>query len=539
MNRRSFLQALTGLATLTLLPFQKVLAEAKSKLQQWLNQLSSEADSPLQRVSLSSSIDFNGDNPERNHNAFWDLKGYLQRKGGIPQYSETCEVVIAGGGAAGLCAAYKLKDRKALLLEQNSVFGGNSRGELIEGQAHSIGGAYLGGLSDDGEVMKLVHELGLTPWLKTEPGHETTVFYKGQFQKGFWDGVTDPSAQSQFQKILREFQLWSEDETPDSIPYELDRISFQKWLEQKVGKIHPHLLEYFQLYCWSSFLCSVDEVSASQALGFIVPETSGLVTFPGGLSAITAALHQKLVSDLGRNQVRSSCMVLDVRQDAEWVYVCYENPTGALKTVRAKACVMASPKYVAKHIVQDLPAAQLRDMSRIGYRSYLVGNIILDRPIRAPSFELYCLQGETPRTPSATRPSTRTHTDICFASWANDSQGRGTLTIYNGMAFDGARGNLFAPFAHEKFKNRMIEGATPILKKLGLSTTNISVVRMTRWGHALPLAVVGALADGYPQRAHEPFGRVFFANQDNWVNPCFDTALEAGFEAAELVTDKI
>lgn len=545
MNRRGFLATVGATAILVVNPFRSALAQIQNQTISLFNRLRS--SSPIQDVDLQSSTEFNGDEAVKTHDIFWDLPGYIRRKGGIPsEVSEIFDVVVVGGGAAGLSAAYKLRDLNTLILEQDAKFGGNCKGERIEGKPYSIGAVYFAGLSDDGEVMKLIRELGLMDQLRNEPANETTVFSKNQFCRGFWEGSTDPLARSQFDRIVEALREWGEDESKSELlnlrkvqsspaAQAMDRMTFKNWLDQNLGQVHPHLLEYFQLYCWSSFLCSIEEISALQALGFIVPELKGITTFPGGLSALTNRLHEELHASLGPERVRAGSVVLEVRQEGDWVFVTFEDPTGGLRKVKARGVVVASPKFVAKHFVQGIPKEQKEAMNRITYRSYLVGNIFLDRPIEAPSFELYCIDGKAPPMPTATRPSERTHTDICFSSWTNDNQGRGIFTVFNGLAYDGVRNKLFAPFAHDKYRDRMLSGIQPVLKKLGLGSENIVASRMTRWGHAMPIAFEGAVSHGVPQRASASIGRIHFANQDNWVNPCFDVALETASEAAAAI----
>ncbi len=52
----------------------------------------------------------------------------------------------------------------------------------------------------------------------------------------------------------------------------------------------------------------------------------------------------------------------------------------------------------------------------------------------------------------------------------------------------------------------------------------------------MPLAAVGLLADGVPEKLRQPFqGRVFFVEQDNWALPAIETALgEAAHFAPQI-----
>jgi hypothetical protein len=61
-------------------------------------------------------------------------------------------------------------------------------------------------------------------------------------------------------------------------------------------------------------------------------------------------------------------------------------------------------------------------------------------------------------------------------------------------------------------------------------------LRISRWGHALPLAEKGLYNSGVLQRASAPIkDRIFFANQDNWANPCFETAVSAAYNATSQI----
>lgn len=551
MNRRSFLGSLTAFLALILGPFRFVLNKAQAQVSQAVDWAGFWRHSPIQILSASQlqSQEFNGDDAVRTHDVFWDRAGYIKRKGGIPAATEEVDVVIVGGGAAGLAAAYRLRDRRVVVLEQDRFFGGNAKGERFGDSQFPIGAVYTGSPQAGGDLMNLISDLGLAPYTRTENSAHTTVFHQNKFFRGFWQGATDPTARDQFLTIFKELQSWGNDSRKSALlgfqpglrsseTRRLDSITFSDWLRERFGAVHPHILEYFQLYGWSSFLGSIDELSASQMLGFVSAETGELATFPGGLAALTHGLYAKLYAEIGAANLRASCLAADVRLvDGGMVEVCYDDPDRNLRTIRAKTCIVASPKFIAKHLVQDLPAEQKAAMERIKYRAYVVANVILDTPIASPSFELYCLEGEMPPRPTPRHPSQRAFTDICFSSWVNhDRTGNGVITVYNGMAYDGPRQHLFNPGAHDKHRTRILNALGPLLHSLGKTQANVAGMRMTRWGHALPIAYNGMIASGIAELAHQPVqNRIFFANQDNWVNPCFETSLAEAYRAADTI----
>ncbi|MGZ5280043.1 MAG: FAD-dependent oxidoreductase, partial [Pseudobdellovibrionaceae bacterium] len=301
--------------------------------------------------------------------------------------------------------------------------------------------------------------------------------------------------------------------------------------------IHPHVEEYLQLYSWSSFCGSLGEISAAQMLNFVTSETESILALPGGNAAITEQLYVRLEKQVGRERMRSNCFVIDIAQNADGVRVLYEDGFGKLKTIQAQTCVFAGPKFVATKLISEMQEDQRRAMAAIQYRAYVVANILLKEKIQSPTYELYCLKGVAPEEPSAMSPSDRQFTDICFGSWAAEPQtDRGVITVYKSLPYDGARQFLFSPFAHDKNK-RQIESQIPeVLASLNLKESDIDGIRMTRWGHALPLAKVGGLSSGMAETASQTIdNRIVFANQDNWLNPSFECAFAAAQEAEKKI----
>ena len=69
------------------------------------------------------------------------------------------DTVIIGGGIAGLIAAYMLRDKKLLLLEQEDRFGGRVWSEKINETTYNIGTQYFNEIENS--FVTLVDELGI------------------------------------------------------------------------------------------------------------------------------------------------------------------------------------------------------------------------------------------------------------------------------------------------------------------------------------------------------------------------------------------
>ena len=107
--------------------------------------------------------------------------------------------------------------------------------------------------------------------------------------------------------------------------------------------------------------------------------------------------------------------VVPERNDVQVTYM----RDGGLKTVAAKAVIMATPKFITRRIVEGLPAAQSDAMKQIRYVPYPVVNLIFDKPVFNGGYDTWC-------------PGGNTFTDFIVADWVvrNQPDYRQNLNIY-------------------------------------------------------------------------------------------------------------
>lgn len=552
ISRRRFFQFFTTTAVALSLSD----LEAKTKIFQ-TNQLSNKKfkrieDAPIQVVDGKSSLDFNGDNIDLPHEILWNTDGFIQKMGGIPSPSESHDVVVVGGGISGLLTSYKLRSYKPLLLEQDRVFGGNSKGERHKKSVYSIGAAYVTIPDEGDDIDTFYKETGLNEKFKHETDKETLYLYQSKLRGSFWkgssvQGTKDEKLAQDFIRVeekLRDIYEnsypdipWSEDSAISFDEYKrLDGISFKAWLDETFGKLHEHIYEYFQKYCWSSFTGSIDELSALQVINFVASEVDGVLALPGGNAEICQTLFEKLNHELGESQIRSNSFAINVEEKNSKVWVTYYNVLKKnLVTITANKVVIAAPKFVARRIVKNIPKTQEKLMDDISYRGYIVTNIYLKNKINSPSYDVFSFDGVMPEAPAGMRPPKNYMTDVIFGSWAdNDGGEKSILTMYRPLAFDGARQFLFSPFVHEKHLKKSQEELKDFLKSINLTLDDVESFRLTRWGHSLPFAEKGFLARGLDKELNAPInGKIFFANQDNYVNPAFECSFQAVLDLEE------
>ena len=550
MNRRIFLKRV--LATAAIAGFTPPLLSARKAFGAVKAEGPDSADSPNAPVNLSpitrihsgrGSGDFNGDEMDHPHDVLWNKDEFLRRHGGIPAPTESTSVVIVGGGMAGLMAAYRLRELQPILLEQASRLGGNSKAEAwtdsSSNSAYSLGAAYITTPEEGSPIEGFLTELGLRGHLREETADGTTVLKNGAIMSGFWGGKTDPANAGEFVRVRQALAKIKKEAYPN-IPFDstgslsldqmlkLDSTTFTTWIKENLGPIHPHVDEYLHHYCWSSFAADCDELSAAQVLNFLTGDLNGVIALPGG----NATIAHEIYARLHPLTPRGGALVIDVALNNDGVRVCYEQG-GKLKSIQARACIVAAPKFVAKGLLPDISQEQAQAMNHIKHRAYVVANVMLNTRVASPSYDLFRVTGKVPTYPKHDIEE-RGFTDLTFASWAaGDRAAHSVLTLYRALPYDGARQFLFNPNAHDKHRTKIENDLPELLHGLGLSGSAIEGIRMTRWGHALPTAQVGMLAGGAPREACKPIGgRIFFAGQDNWVSPCFETAVETAVLAA-------
>lgn len=501
--------------------------------------------SPLSEVQGAfDSHHLTGDSFKKPHDLLRRLDGYIGSRGGWPaQVTESFDVIIVGGGLSGLLSAREMREKNWVVFEQADRFGGNSKSERHEGRRFGLGPAYIG-LPDKGSPEDvLLAELNLYSEARVESQGESRVLFEGL--KNFWGHDVHSAARECLARIEVSLKYCVDHAFPE-IPWvpesdltwqetaELDRWTALQWLEAQ-GPLHALVREYFQLYCWSAFGGSVDEISAAQFLNFVASESRGLLVFPGGNGRLAEVLYQSLAAQ-NPDGLRAGTLVLDVIQTPNYVDVLIERADGTLNRVRANSVIMAAPKYVARHLLRkNLEAEQSKAWEAINYRAYLVANVLVtvNEGRVAPAFDVFCLKGVAPETPTFGKRTDRDCTDFVMADWstgANTSQK--VITVYRPYPLDGARHFLMG-FDVEKRK-REISGELALwLNQLGWASAKIEGVRLSLWGHSVPLAAAGLMASGVLDKIAQPIGaRIFFANQDDAANPAFETCFASARRAA-------
>lgn len=496
---------------------------------------------------------FSGDDPERAHRVLRERENFLAPLGGnIPPAEKRVPLVVVGGGIGGLFTAYLLRRHRPVLLEQAARFGGNSKGESWRGLDYSIGAAYFVGQEQGSALHRLYLELGLDRiWRRKPPGHPVELL--GQRHERFWEGQTAPKSPRQFrllQRYLRNLLHGRNGLVFPEIPATtarqrrqvdaLDRVTLRGHLETVLGgaPLHPHLSTSLEHYCWSSFGAASSELSAAAGLNFLASEFGEILVAPGGNAAVAERIVDRLAAALPPEHLQTGAVVFRVQAVQDGVEVGYEDASGALRSLHARAVVLACPKFVVAKILEGIEPQRLASIGRLRYRGYLVANVLLRRPIADSFYDLYLLGNGAADVANIKASAQRQRaTDVVFGTYAQPDGNSSVLTLYRGLPYDEGRSELYAEGAYEKYRGEFEEQVSAtVLPLLGLRRDDVADLRIARWGHPLPVAAPGLIADGTVDWLRRPFGkRVFFVEQDNWALPALETAAtEATLWAPEV-----
>lgn len=492
---------------------------------------------------------FTGDDFRLGHQLLTEPDAFLAGLPGgtLPEPSETVPVAIVGGGLAGLSSAWLLRDLAPVLLEQGPRFGGNAKGERWRQSTYGIGAAYYIAPDEGEELERIYAELGLTKKARKLDVPDP-VEYLGKIHRRFWEGEAAPADVAKFKLYAERLHHFAKEEYPD-IPIEdeqkraavveLDRRSLRDVVTEWLGGSVPEALRAaLQNYCYSSLGCGWQEVSAAGAINFLAGEEFGVLALPGGNGAMTRAFWDSLRRAVPADRLRPSSFVFRVESTKEGVLVAYVDSRKQVRTLLARSAVLACPKYVVKHLLPTLEPDRAKAIDALRWRAYMVVNVLVRRGLAEDFYDLYLLRdgGVVESGAAPTRA-----TDVILGNWARGPGGvanQSVLTLYWPFPYDAGRAELIfrAGGAFEALRPQVEKQVREVLELLQLTPQDVEQVRMTRWGHAIPVSSVGFLGAGYADVLRRPIdGRIFFVNQDNWALPAVETCLAEAIAFAPQV----
>jgi protoporphyrinogen/coproporphyrinogen III oxidase len=411
-----------------------------------------------------------------------------------PDATKKADVVIVGGGVAGLSAAYFLKGKDWLLLEKEDHFGGNAYQEEYEGQIFGTGAAY-GYRGDDGDL--LAKEIGLDMPLISMPD---PIIDNGKYAPDIWrTGINDLPYSKE---VVASFKKYRDDIMKIDIKKNaeaLDQEPFTKYL----APYAPEITKLWDAYGPSNWGAIPEDTSALIGIADTQYLIQGLddqrVILPGGLGCITHKLVETLKPRHGERML-SDATVVSVVPDKDEVRVTYAQ-NDKITTVAAKVVLMCTAKYITSRLVAGLPNEQKQAMRRMRYAPYPMINMIFDKPIYRKGYDNWC-------------PG-KTFTDFIVADWTIRNN-PGYKPKYNILTFytplrESERSTLLEEADCKTLAAKALKDFQGLLPEFNVDPVEI---RIYRRGHPMFMAVPGQYTKNR-MIASKPMDRVFFGNSDS------------------------
>ncbi|WP_338821324.1 FAD-dependent oxidoreductase [Acidovorax temperans] len=439
-----------------------------------------------------------------------------------PTLVRRAQVIIAGGGVAGLAAARSLRlagVHDFALLELEDTPGGNSRAGAVNGVACPLGAHYLPVPGDHApEVQDLLEELGLRQrvagrWQYDERhlchSPQERLYFEREWQEGLLpvQGVGEATLEQyrRFSQAVAAASRAARFTMPQFAALDvktglapahqaLDAMTFEAWLQQQ-GLDDAHLRWYLDYCCRDDYGAGMARVSAWAGLhyfasrhGFHAPgeavaeDREGVLTWPEGNGWLTQQLAAPLKA---QGQLQTGTSVLRIAETRRGVEVdAFNHHSGNVERWQAPRCIVALPVFVAARVVQNPPAFLVQAAQRLQWAPWAVTNIHLntplaDRPGAAPAWD-NVIYGDS-------NPGGLGYVDASHQK-LDPRPGPTVLTYYQALGdVADARQRLGTQGAEHWGSTALAALAGPHPDVLQRATR----VQVTRYGHAMSIPVPG------------------------------------------------
>lgn len=488
--------------------------------------------------------------------------GHLVRDGALPapQLFQPIDVIIAGGGVAGLSAAWHLEGsgfQNYLLLELESEVGGTSRSGHNGVSAYPLAAHYVPAPTKDlPHLVKLLEEAGVIESYdaKGEPvfgeqhlvrSPDERIFFHGQWWEGLYLHVGESDEElRQYRAFFQAIDQWTawrdasgrkaftlprSQGSDDPAVRALDTLSFKAWLDAR-GFTSERLLWLLDYAVRDDFGSRLDTTSAWAGIFYFAARKQGpgeesrpLLTWPEGNGFLIRHLFKSC-----QNRVRTSHALTRIEPQPDGTlrvsaWNTRENrPVGFL----ARRVIFAGPLQMAGRVMPTLQKARGKAFfEAFSATPWLVANLTLrNRPAERGfplAWDNVIRQSAGLGYVVATHQSLRDH-------------GPTVWTYYHAFAGPDPKADWLKLAAMDwracaALVVDDLKKAHPQIESL------IARLDVMRWGHAMIRSRPGLLWSPQLDLARQPFRGVHFAHSDLSGLALFEEAQDHGLRAAEEV----
>jgi oxygen-dependent protoporphyrinogen oxidase len=442
------------------------------------------------------------------------------------------EAVIVGAGIAGLTAGWTLRDRRILVLEATDRVGGRMRSEPRGPYWLNVGAHLFGG---PGTLLdRLVSEMGLET--RTIPGNRMGLAFRGRLVASgrpethpfrlplSWAarlsfvraGLRLRAGAREHIGIARPRPGESAHDTRARVLGQRDDQTFAAYL----GDLHPDVAAIFRAIA-ERVAAEPEQISAGCGVALFAlvwgDDQSGLARNLIGGSAL---LPQALAHRLG-DRVLTGAAVEEVARDAAGVRVRFLR-RGVRTEIAADYAIVATPSYVTRAIVPDLPRDTEEALGWIPYGPFICGAFLTEETGPMPWDHIYAVAVVDKSFNMLFNHANPLRT-------GDKREPGGSLMVYAG----GDRGRRLLPMSDDEIRTLFLRDLHDLLPE---TRGIIREVLIQRWEHAIPYAPPGRAR--IQAALTQPLGRVFLAG-DYLEFPEMEAAAATGLEAAHEVLRRL
>jgi len=440
---------------------------------------------------------------------------------------ERTEVIVVGGGIAGLSAAWELRDRDVVVLEAEPRVGGRLVSEPRGPYWLNFGGHVIGG--PETATGRLLQATGVEA--AELPGVLGGLVLGGRLLAGgrvesyplrarlsmrdrlalIRAGGRLRLAVARYGRVSRLRAGESEAGRRARVLAFRDDTTFSEFL----GPVRPVVDAVFRATIRRSS-GEPEEVSAGYGIGYfqlVWDRSKGLTrTVVGGSSRLPDAIAEAL-----SGRVFTGRPVAAVSRTSDGVVVGFEED-GRERAIHARSAVVATPAPVARRIVGDLPAEVVRALEGIAYGPYVVGAFLTGEASPMPYDDVYAAA-----TPNMSFNMLFNTANVLRGGGAREPGG--TLMVYSAANLARALDGL----GDAEVERRYLEDIYALFPALRGSVREV-VIR--RWETGLPHPRPGRHL--LQPVLEQPLGAVQLAG-DYLGTTYIETAIETGAAAAHRI----
>ncbi|WP_158267450.1 NAD(P)/FAD-dependent oxidoreductase [Adhaeribacter arboris] len=492
--------------------------------------------------------------------------GHLLRTGIsiVSEDIEEAEVVIIGGGVAGLAAnrwLHQNSGKKVVLLELEDQTGGNAAAGKNEHTAFPWGAHYLTLPNNNlTELLNFLKEEGVITgydekglpiyneyYLCFDP--EERLFINGYWQQGLipnW-GVPEPELK-EIERFLARMEIFrwakgSDEKYAFAIPIttsssdefyrRLDKVRMQEWLQQE-NFTSPHLRWYLNYCCLDDYGSRLEDTSAWAGIHYFAArkatgantDSDRVLTWPEGNNWLTNRLRK-----IGEENIRTNSLAYKISFLHDRVAIDYRNvTTNQVHRLLARQCILATPQFVNERLLSNLPLKEPRPVNDFTYSTWLVANITVKQLPLGRGTPL-CWDNVIYGSPA-----------LGYV-YANHQQvqlypPKQTITFYyplTGQDLRKVRGEAYQK-SKEYWQDLVV---TELEKPHPNIRSQVETLDSWIWGHGMIRPTVGFIWGEQREKATQSIqNKIFFAHSDLSGISVFEEAFYQGINAAQQILER-